>query len=166
VLESARLQSGTLRMNFQPVRLDALLRDTLSRYQTRNKDLQAELIASRAPLVEADAVRLSQVIDNLFSNALKYAPGARLTLTVVPKGDQLHIRFSDTGPGIPPESLPFLFDRFYRVPGENSLKRSGTGLGLYICKQIIEAHRGTISAESRPGQGTTFCITLPTNQPI
>jgi two-component system sensor histidine kinase VicK len=77
-------------------------------------------------------------------------------------GDKVIISFIDRGPGIPKESLSFIFDRFYRVrSSEKSV--TGTGLGLYICKQIIEAHRGKIWAESNPGQGTTFFIELPIN---
>jgi signal transduction histidine kinase len=71
------------------------------------------------------------------------------------------VSFADKGPGIPQESLPFIFDRFYRVRSEKSV--TGTGLGLYICKQIIDAHRGKIWAESLPDQGTTFFIELPIN---
>jgi signal transduction histidine kinase len=73
------------------------------------------------------------------------------------------ISFLDRGPGIPKESLPLIFERFYRVRGEKSV--TGTGLGLYICKQIIQAHRGKIWAESSSGQGTTFIIELPINSP-
>jgi signal transduction histidine kinase len=71
------------------------------------------------------------------------------------------ISFQDQGPGIDSESLPFIFDRFYRARNEKTI--TGTGLGLYICKQIIEAHRGKIWAESNPGEGTTFFIELPFN---
>ena len=88
-----------------------------------------------------------------------------ILLLRVREGEQVQICFSDAGPGIPPQSLPYLFDRFYRVPGENTLKRSGTGLGLYICKKIVEAHRGQISVESQLGAGTTFFINLPAYQP-
>ena len=73
----------------------------------------------------------------------------------------MRIAFHDQGPGIDSESLPFIFDRFYRARNEKTI--TGTGLGLYICKQIIEAHRGKIWAESNPGQGTTFFIELPIN---
>jgi two-component system sensor histidine kinase VicK len=106
-------------------------------------------------------VRLAQVFDNLFTNAIKYAPGAPITVLLEQVGEKVIISFIDRGPGIPKESLSFIFDRFYRVRTEKSV--TGTGLGLYICKQIIEAHRGKIWAESSPGQGTTFFIELPIN---
>jgi signal transduction histidine kinase len=158
VLESARLQSNTLPMHFQPVRLDALVRDAIIRSQSRYKEMKIKLDFSVAPVIKADSVRLSQVLENLFSNAAKYAPGASITIYLVPEKDYFRVRFVDTGPGIPPEYLEHLFQRFYRVPGQGG---SGSGLGLFICKQIVEAHGGRIAVESTLGKGTTFLIDLP-----
>jgi signal transduction histidine kinase len=104
-------------------------------------------------------VRLAQVFENLFTNAIKYAPDSSIVILLSQVGDHALVSFIDHGPGIPKESLPFIFERFYRVRGEKTV--TGTGLGLYICKQIILAHRGKIWAESTPGQGTTFFIELP-----
>jgi len=114
-----------------------------------------------APSIQGDGVRLSQVFENLFTNALKYAPGAPIDVLLIQVGGNIIISFKDHGPGIPAESLPLIFERFYRVRSERTI--TGTGLGLYICKQIINAHRGKIWAESTPGQGTTFFIELPIN---
>lgn len=158
VLESARLQSNTLPMRFQPVRLDAVIRDTLVRSQARYKDMKARLDFSIAPTIIADSVRIAQVLENLFSNAHKYAPGAPVTIYLTQHKDFCRIRFADAGTGIPPEYVANLFQRFYRVPGQGG---SGSGLGLFICKQIIEAHGGKISVESTLGKGTTFIIDLP-----
>jgi signal transduction histidine kinase len=159
MLESARLQSQTLQFNFQPIRLDALLRDVIMRVNARHKDLNVNLKIETSPFIEADAVRLAQVLENLFSNAVKYAPGSKVRIKVVPEDERVHIVFADRGPGIPPEHLPYIFERFYRVPGQQG--RSGTGLGLFICKQIITAYRGEIKVKSKLGQGTTFHIYLP-----
>jgi signal transduction histidine kinase len=101
------------------------------------------------------------VIENLFTNAIKYAPGAPIDVSLEQADKGVRIAFHDQGPGIDSEALPFVFDRFYRARNEKTI--TGTGLGLYICKQIIEAHRGKIWAESTPGQGTTFFIELPIN---
>ena len=161
VLESARLQSKTLPLRFQPLRLDAVLRDVIMRLRTRNKNLDISMDLKAAPPIHGDGVRLSQVFENLFTNAIKYAPGAQIIVLLNQVGEAIIISFMDRGPGIPPESLPFIFDRFYRVRSERTV--TGTGLGLYICKQIIHAHRGKIWAESTPGQGTTFFIELPIN---
>lgn len=161
VLESARLQSRTLPLRFQPLRLDAVLRDVITRLHVRHKDLDVSMDLKYTPQIQGDGVRLAQVFDNLFTNALKYAPGAPITVLLSQVGEKVIISFMDHGPGIPKESLPLIFDRFYRVRSEKSV--TGTGLGLYICKQIIEAHRGKIWAESNLGQGTTFFIELPIN---
>ncbi|HSG43747.1 MAG TPA: ATP-binding protein [Anaerolineales bacterium] len=158
VLESARLQSKTLPLRFQPLRLDAVLRDVTTRIRARYKELDVSLDLDSSTAIHADGVRIAQVFENMFTNAIKYAPGAAIIVGVKQVGESMIVTFMDNGPGIPAESLPLIFDRFYRVRSE---KATGTGLGLYICKQIIEAHRGKIWAESNPGQGTTFFIELP-----
>ena len=158
VLESARLQSKTLPLRFQPLRLDAVLRDVSTRIRARYKELDVSLDLNSATTIHADGVRIAQVFENMFTNAVKYAPGASIIVGLKQVGDSLIATFTDNGPGIPAESLPLIFERFYRVRSE---KATGTGLGLFICKQIIEAHRGKIWAESNPGQGTTFFIELP-----
>ncbi len=159
VLESARLQSRTLPLRFQPLRLDSVLRDVITRIRVRHKDLDVSMNLKAAPPFHGDGVRLAQVFENLFINAMKYAPGAPIVVLLEEMAEKIIISLIDRGPGIPKESLPFIFDRFYRVRTETSI--TGTGLGLYICKQIIEAHRGKIWAESIPSQGTTFFIELP-----
>ncbi len=161
VLESARLQSRTLPLRFQPLRLDAVLRDVIARIRARHKNLDVNMDLRATPPIQGDGVRLAQVFDNLFTNALKYAPSASIDVLLSQVGDRILISFIDHGPGIPKESLPLIFERFYRVRNEKTV--TGTGLGLYICRQIIEAHRGKIWAESTLGQGTTFFIELPIN---
>jgi signal transduction histidine kinase len=161
VLESARLQSKTLPLRFQPLRLDSVLRDIIMRLRIRHKDLDVSVNLSDAPSILGDSVRLSQVFENLFTNAIKYAPGAPILVELNQVGENILISFKDHGPGIPADSLPLIFERFYRVRTEKTV--TGTGLGLYICKQIIRAHRGKIWAESTLGQGTTFFIELPIN---
>jgi signal transduction histidine kinase len=161
VLESARLQSKTLPLRFQPLRLDGVLRDVTMRIRARHKDLDVNAQLESVPPLFGDAVRLAQVFENLFTNALKYAPDSPIEILLKQAGDKIVISFIDHGPGIPTESLPLIFERFYRVRGEKTV--TGTGLGLYICKQIIQAHRGKIWAESTPGHGTTFFIELPIN---
>ncbi len=113
--------------------------------------------------IQADPTRLAQVFDNLLSNAIKYAPGAQVMITLSQLDDQAYITVMDNGPGIAPEHLQHLFNRFYRVPTDNVSVR-GTGLGLYICRRIIQAHKGEISVESTLGKGTTFHIRLPIEQ--
>jgi len=160
VLESARLQSKTLPLRFQPLRLDAVLRDVVTRLRARYKDLEVNMELETTHPIRGDGVRIAQVLDNLFTNAIKYAPGSPITVFLRERTEKQVIQFKDNGPGIPKESLPLIFERFYRARSE---KATGTGLGLYICKQIIDAHRGKIWAESTLGQGTTFFIELPMN---
>jgi signal transduction histidine kinase len=162
ILDSARLQSGSLPMDFQSLRLDALLRDVVMRIQGRHKTLKVVLDLVSVRPIQADTVRLTQVFDNLFDNAIKYAPGAEITISLKVTSEKQIVTFADRGPGIPAEHLPFLFERFYRAPGHPS--RRGTGLGLFICKQIVQAHHGQISAETAPGKGAVFIIELPVRQ--
>ncbi len=159
MLESARLQSHTVKFKFQPLRLDALIRDVTTRIRAHQPDLQIDLDFDVAPPILGDSVQLAQVFENLFSNALKYTSGAPITIRLRRNPASLTVAFADKGPGIPEEYLPFIFERFYRVPAENSA--TGTGLGLYICKQIVLAHHGKIWAESELDKGTTFYIELP-----
>jgi signal transduction histidine kinase len=161
VLESARLQSKTLPLRFQPLRLDAILRDVAARIRARYKEIDINMDIEAVPSIRGDGVRLAQVFENLFTNAVKYAPGSPIGVSLKRLKQAMLVSFNDQGPGIPQDSLPFIFERFYRVRSEKSV--TGTGLGLYICKQIIDAHRGKIWAESQPSQGTTFFIELPIN---
>jgi signal transduction histidine kinase len=161
LLDSSRLQSGTLRMEFQPMRIDTMLKDLKLRAGSFYEDLDVEVNLITSPLkIEADPTRLAQVFDNLISNAIKYAPDSPISITLDTQDEHAHIEFSDRGPGIPTEDLPNIFTRFYRVPSRNKSVR-GTGLGLFICRQIINAHQGEITAVSKLGEGTTFHIYLP-----
>jgi len=162
LLDSSRLQAGTLHMSVQPIKIDLLIKDMVLRVQTRNPAIKCVLrIDTPGMRVVGDATRLAQVMDNLFTNAEKYAPDSPIHLTVYRSGEEAAITFSDQGPGIPDEYMPRLFERFFRVPGSGGATLRGSGLGLSICKQIILAHRGSINAESKPGAGTTFHIRLP-----
>ncbi len=159
MLESARLQSKTLQFKFSPVRIDALLRDVATRINTHHPQLNISFNINPLPPVRGDGVRLSQVFENLFSNAIKYAPNSEINISITSSEDKIRIAFADRGEGIPEDYLPFVFERFYRVPGERTV--TGTGLGLYICKQIVMAHHGNIWVESVLDEGTTIFIELP-----
>jgi signal transduction histidine kinase len=161
LLDSSRLESGTLQMNLQVVRLDVVLRDMIQRSELREIDVDLELeIVKPGIQVRADPMRLGQVFDNLINNASKYAPGSTVTIRLDQDGDQAMIMFIDDGPGMDPEHLERIFQRFYRVP-ETRMRVRGSGLGLYICRKIVTAHEGEIKAKSEIGKGTTFIITIP-----
>lgn len=159
ILETARLQSDTLQMDFQPIKLEGVIRDVVLRAQNRYKDMRISLDLEPVRQIQGDAVRLAQVFENLLSNAVKYANRSPVTIRLWQSGQQVMSSVADEGPGIAARYLPYVFDRFYRVPGEKT--RPGTGLGLFICRQIIQAHHGKIWAESEPGHGATFLIALP-----
>lgn len=134
------------------------LRRDLPLYGEREFELHA--IAGR---LNADPDRLTQVLRNLVRNAVAHTePGDRITVTARPLvGDRLEISVSDSGPGIPADQLERIFDRFHRVDLGRTRDRGGSGLGLAIARAIVEAHGGTISAESEPGHGANFRIALP-----
>jgi signal transduction histidine kinase len=114
--------------------------------------------------VRGDPDRLHQVLANLVSNALK-AGAKRVWLRAFDLGDRVVVRVEDDGEGIPPEHLPHLFERFYRVDKARDRERGGSGLGLAIVKAILEAHGGEIWVESQVGQGTAFSFSLPSAAP-
>jgi signal transduction histidine kinase len=159
MLESARLQSKTLQFKFSPIRIDALVRDVAMRIKARRPELNVSFDIQPLPPIRGDGTHLSRVFENLFSNAIKYAPNSEITICICAVADKVRITFADNGEGIKKDYLPFLFERFYRVPGERTV--TGTGLGLYICKQIVMAHHGNIWVESALGEGATFVIELP-----
>ena len=161
LLDSNRLMSGQMRMDFQLVRLDALMNDILQRARLHHPRLKITVnLASNLIPVIADPRRLAQVFENLLSNAEKYAPTSPVEINIYQNEHNSFIDLVDHGPGIPESSLPFVFDRFFRSP-DRALNVRGSGLGLFICRQIIQAHKGDISATSEMGKGTTFHIVLP-----
>lgn len=161
LLDSARLQSGTMRMEFQAVRVDTLVRAVAERTSLHHPGFRFHLeLLNPMIAVRGDPKRLGQVLENLFTNAVKYAPASDVWVKIKEDGNELCITVSDNGPGIPARYLPHLFERFFRTP-DVSPAVHGTGLGLFICRKIIQAHEGTISASSEPGHGTTFEIRLP-----
>jgi PAS domain S-box-containing protein len=127
----------------------------------RRQALTLERPDSAGTRVLGDPQRLYQVVSNLLSNAIKYTqPGGEVTVALWTQDDQVRLDVRDTGPGIPPEAQPRVFERFYRVAGANTEAR-GTGLGLAIVKTIVEQHGGRVWVTSRVGQGSTFSVSLP-----
>ncbi|HEY4667537.1 MAG TPA: ATP-binding protein [Anaerolineales bacterium] len=168
LLDSSRLETGTLGMTREPIMLAGLIRDSVSRTKSAYPEMKLDVeLPEDLPSVYVDPTRVAQVIDNLLSNANKYAPNALIRIRSQSDDNLVRIEVEDTGPGIAPQHIPHLFERFYRVPEQNSNVR-GTGLGLYICRKIIEAHNGEIGVESREGTGTRIYFTLPllATQPV
>jgi signal transduction histidine kinase len=161
MLDSARLQSGQLPLYFEQVYIDHLLEDISERTRLHYPDLRVNLhLETPIITIKGDPNRLTQVFENILANAAKYAPGKDVDIIVHQDEDELAVMIRDQGPGISSDDLPHIFERFYRSPKLESTVR-GTGLGLYICNQIVQAHHGKISVTSQPGSGTTFTIILP-----
>jgi len=167
-LDWARLESGRVHLAKEPVDLRQAVGDTVIMIapQAEARGIQvSEQVPDGELIVTGDGNRIRQVLLNLASNGVKYnRDGGRLDFVVRLWESQVSVSVRDTGVGIPEESLPKLFQRFYRVPGTENVVR-GTGLGLCIAKSLVEAHEGTMEVESVVGAGTTFTITLPLAQP-
>lgn len=161
LLDSSRLQSGQMKFDSQLVRIDALIRDEISRAQVNYPGLKTHLdFDEPVQPINGDPRRLAQVFDNLLNNSIKYAPEADIFITIRNTRNSLMIEYRDAGSGISEKYLPNLFTRFFRDP-DQSIKVHGSGLGLSICKEIIEHHSGEITASCPPGWGLAFTIHLP-----
>jgi signal transduction histidine kinase len=129
------------------------------------RDVHLAVVPGPSLTLQGDEDLLLQLLLNLLDNAIKYTPpGGRVTAGWSTDDTQVELWVHDTGVGIAPEHLPHIFDRFYRVDKARSRAEGGAGLGLSICRWIAEAHGGSISVESAPGQGSTFTVRLPTSQ--
>jgi two-component system sensor histidine kinase BaeS len=161
--------AGELSLNRRSVRPQALLQRAATAYaaQAQGQDVALQVEAGGdLPEVEVDPDRMAQVLGNLVSNALRYTPsGGEITLGAKSCPSALQLCVRDTGVGIAPEDLPHIFDRFYRGEESRYQEDGESGLGLAIAKSIVEAHGGTLSAESSHGQGTTFTIQLAASSP-
>jgi heavy metal sensor kinase len=147
------------------VALDSLLLDVYQQQRRLAGPVRLELGDLEQVQVEGDPDRLKQLLLNLVDNALRYTqPGGTVELDLVRQDGQAALRVRDDGPGIAPEHLPRIFDRFYRVDRTRARQAGGTGLGLAICKWVAEAHGGRIEVASEPGQGSTFTVLLPARQ--
>jgi signal transduction histidine kinase len=163
-LELARLESGRIRFTREPVDLAGLVRECLEvirpQAEADRLRLETEVDPALGP-VYGDRNRLKQVVLNLLTNAIKYnQKGGLVRVSVSAEATEALLSVMDTGRGIPPESLPHVFERFYRVPDQEA-STAGTGLGLAIARRIVEANRGTIEATSEVGKGSVFTVRLP-----
>jgi len=164
LLDVAKIEAGQFVQHRVPTDLSHILRELTALMEPRAKSQGIELTCVLEDLrpIHADPKSIEEIFGNLVSNAINYSPeGGKVRLTGRGLGDYLEIKVEDTGVGIPPEELPKIFDKFYRVKHPKTRKVTGTGLGLAIVKGAIEAHHGTIDVESVPEKGTTFRVLLP-----
>jgi signal transduction histidine kinase len=157
--------AGELPLYRNPTSPHELLARTAAAYapQAEQKGVKIGVHADPAlPMIGVDPQRMAQVLSNLMSNALRYTPsGGQIQLRAEATASHLVLKVQDTGTGIPQAELPRIFDRFYRIEASRQSEEGESGLGLAIAKSIVEAHGGTIQAESTPGKGTGIRVTIP-----
>ena len=168
LLHLSRIDNATSHLDVELINFTAFITFILNRFdQIRGQDEEKkhELVRDypiTSVWIEIDTDKMTQVIDNILNNAIKYSPdGGKITVTMKTTDDQMILSISDQGLGIPKQDLPRIFDRFYRVDRARSRAQGGTGLGLAIAKEIIKQHKGFIWAKSEYGKGSTFTIVLP-----
>ncbi len=164
LLELTQIDSQGIRVNLQSRDLNQLLEQVVLKHRFGAQAKQIEVRLDFEPLfpIRIDATLISKVLSNLLDNAIKYSPEkTAVTLTTRESGDHVDITIEDQGIGIPEDEIGNLFSRFYRINNDTTRSVKGTGLGLYLSRYFIEAHRGELSVDSRPGIGTRFRIRLP-----
>jgi two-component system, OmpR family, sensor histidine kinase VicK len=174
LLSLSRMDRGVAKMDLEWVNFNDFLSHVLNRFdmivkKDAEKGQEGEKkysikrkITNQDLWVEIDTDQMMQVIDNIMNNAIKYSPdGGVITVGLSQSQNQIILSISDQGLGIPKKDLNKIFDRFYRVDKARSREQGGTGLGLAIAKEIVEAHKGRIWADSQEGKGSTFYISLP-----
>jgi two-component system phosphate regulon sensor histidine kinase PhoR len=163
LLELSRAESGEIPLLIEESPLDAFLERAVAPLRAAAEQAGVRLaVSGGGATLRADLRRLAVALSNLVENAIKYGkPGGAVTLTGCADGPDYRFEVADDGPGISPEHLPRIFERFYRVEKGRSRDRGGTGLGLSIVRHIVESHGGTVAVESAPGAGARFTIRIP-----
>ncbi len=161
-LDMSRLEAGRFQIQKQRLAIRDIIREQIKSSANTAADKGITIkedSPGKMPEIEADGNRIKQVISNLLSNAIKFSDGGNITVKSTTRDGAVLVQVKDQGIGITEEAMPHLFERFFRA--KDNMARGGTGLGLYISKQIVEAHGGHIWAESEDGKGSIFSFTLP-----
>ncbi|MEB3198501.1 MAG: ATP-binding protein [Candidatus Sericytochromatia bacterium] len=170
LLDLAALESGRDTLQIAPLAIATVIAEAVETVAPQAKQREVALrtdLPETSLDLEGDASRLRQVLVNLVANAVKFTPsGGTVTLRAWGESERVHLAIADTGIGIPAKDLPHIFDRFFRVTRNRSRLQGGSGLGLTIVKQAVDAHRGEIHVESTEGQGTTVYLALPVRQAV
>ncbi len=161
LLDASRLQAGGLIPNLADIFLPTLVEHLAERFRTQSERHTITVdFPSKFPVILADENRISQVISNLVSNAIKYAPNGEIRISGQVRQNQIIICVRDKGPGVDAADIPYIFNRFYR--SDNAVRKTkGAGLGLYLAKAIVEAHGGRIWVDPKPDSGANICFSLP-----
>ena len=168
LLHLSRIDNATTQLDVELINFTAFITFILNRFdkmRSQDEEKKYEIVRDypiNSVWIEIDTDKMTQVIDNILNNAIKYSPdGGKITVSMKTTDDQMILSIKDQGLGIPKQDLPKIFDRFYRVDRARSRAQGGTGLGLAIAKEIIKQHNGFIWAKSEYGKGSTFTIVLP-----
>jgi two-component system, OmpR family, sensor histidine kinase ResE len=165
LLDLARMEAGHLQLTMEETNISSFINRIIHKFQGLAKENEIQLFAeidNEITSISFDPDRIEQVLTNLIDNAIRHTPkGGSVNLSVTSEDKGVMIRVKDSGAGIPDEDLPFVFERFYKADKARTRGRAGTGLGLAIAKNIMDAHRGHISVQSKLGQGTTFSFLVP-----
>jgi signal transduction histidine kinase len=167
LLDVAKIEAGQMAVFGQPTDIVGLIDDTVHIFEASARERHVRLFwdpPSGIPPIVIDGDKITQVVSNLLGNAVKFTPpGGCITVTVSYENSMIRVKVADTGLGIPQADLGKIFDKFYQVTRKTDERvgSGGTGLGLTICKAIVEKHGGSIWVESKVGKGSTFCFTLP-----
>ncbi|MGZ4860370.1 MAG: PAS domain-containing sensor histidine kinase [Candidatus Angelobacter sp.] len=167
ILDISKIESGRLELKRESFDFSQIIEEVLGgiRHQAAAKNIAVENKNSFQGSLYADRLRVKEILYNLLNNAVKFTPeGGRVWLESFGEGDTLHVSVCDTGIGIPAKEHPSIFEKFYQVGDTTGGIREGTGLGLPITKHLVELHGGSISVESRPGEGSRFMLTLPVRE--
>jgi PAS domain S-box-containing protein len=166
LLDASRLQAGGLALKLSDASFPALAERLAERFRTQTQHHTITVnFPDNFPVILADENRITQVLSNLVSNAIKYAPGGEINISGKARPKQVIICVRDEGPGIDPADIPYIFDRFYRSD-KAVRKTKGAGLGLYLAKAIIESHGGRIWVDPNPGSGAQVCFSLPRSRDL
>lgn len=169
LLDLAQMDAGQLELRRGPVDVEDLLLSVIERLSggLQEKEIELEVAATDLPRISADGDRLRQVFLNLLANAIQLSPqGGRIVVQAEVENGRMQVHFADSGPGIPPEDLPRVFERFYQVDkARPSGPERGVGLGLAIAQELVEAHGGSIQVKSELEHGTRFTVRLPVSRP-
>jgi K+-sensing histidine kinase KdpD len=161
LLDASRLQAGALAIKRSDVSIPAIAQRLAERFQTQTTRHTIKVdFKNNFPIIVADETRLEQVLSNLISNAIKYSNEGEILISGQSRPDKVIVCVSDQGPGIAPDDIPHVFDRFYRAP-DMARQTKGAGLGLYLSRSIIEAHGGRMWVDPETGQGARICFSLP-----
>ncbi len=167
ILDLSKLDAGSVHLDARPVDLRAVAKEVAdllgAQAQKKNLYLDVEIGADIPAWIKGDATRLKQILTNLVGNAIKFthAGGVRIAMRTLPQGPSLECQVQDTGIGIPPDKVDRLFEKFSQVDSSITRRYGGTGLGLVICKRLVEGMGGQIRAESKQREGSTFTFVIP-----